>query len=148
LPLFSEVGRDMSSWPNAAHFISWPALCPDNDISGGKLLWRGARKVKNRAGHIFRLAAFSLHHSLTHSLTPLGNYLRRMKAKLGPQAATMATAHKIAVIFYTMVKNQVEYDETIWDARDAQREKRLQAKLKRQAKQLGYELVPIEPKAA
>jgi hypothetical protein len=31
----------------------------------------------------------------------------------------MATAHKIAVIFYTMVKNQVEYDETIWSARDA-----------------------------
>jgi hypothetical protein len=65
------------------------------------------------------MAAFSLHHSLT----PLGNYLRRMKAKLGPEAATMATAHKIAVIFYAMVKKQVEYDETIWDARDAQREK-------------------------
>ena len=74
--------------------------------------------------------------------------VRRMKAKLGPQAATMATAHKIAVIFYTMIKNQVEYDETIWNARDAEREKRLQAKLKRQAKQLGYELVPIEPQAA
>ena len=43
-----------------------------------------------------------------------------MKAKLGPQAATMATAHKIAVIFYTMIKNQVEYDETIWNARNAQ----------------------------
>ena len=71
-----------------------------------------------------------------------------MKAKLGPQAATMATAHKIAVIFYTMVKNQVEYDETLWATRDAQREKRLEAKLKRQAKRLGYELVPIEPKAA
>ncbi len=71
-----------------------------------------------------------------------------MKAKLGPKAATMATAHKIAVIFYTMVKNQVEYDETLWAARDAHREKRLQAKLKRQAKQLGYELVPIELNAA
>jgi hypothetical protein len=90
------------------------------------------------------MAAYALHRSLT----PLGNYLRRMKAKLGPQAATMATAHKIAVIFYTMIKNQVEYDETIWDARDAQGEKKLQAKLKRQAKQLGYELVPIEPRAA
>jgi transposase len=144
LPLFSEVGRDMSRWPSAAHFVSWLALCPDNDISGGKLLWRGARRVKNRAGHLFRMAAYALHRSLT----PLGNYLRRMKAKLGPQAATMATAHKIAVIFYTMIKNQVEYDETIWNARDAEREKRLQAKLKRQAKQLGYELVPIEPQAA
>jgi transposase len=48
LPLFSEVGRDMSNSPNAAHFISWLALCPDNDISGGKRLWRGARKVKKR----------------------------------------------------------------------------------------------------
>jgi hypothetical protein len=66
--------------------------------------------------HLFRIAASSLHHRLT----PLGNQLRRMKAKLGPEAATMATAHKIAVIFYSMVKNQVEHDETIWDARDAQ----------------------------
>jgi transposase len=144
LPLFSEVGRDMSKWPTAAHFVSWLALCPDNDISGGKVLWRGVRTVKNRAGHLFRLAAFSLHHSPT----PLGNYLRRMKAKLGPRAATTATAHKIAVIFYTMVKNQVEYDESIWAARDAHREKRLEMKLKRQAKQLGYQLVPIEHKAA
>jgi transposase len=144
LPLFSEVGRDMSKWPTAAHFVSWLALCPDNDISGGKLLWRGVRTVKNRAGHLFRLAAFSLHHSLT----PLGNYLRRMKAKLGPRAATTATAHKIAVIFYTIVKNQVEYNESIWASRDAHREKRLEMKLKRQAKQLGYQLVPIEHEAA
>jgi transposase len=144
LPLFSEVGRDMSKWPTAAHFVSWLALCPDNDISGGKLLWRGVRTVKNRAGHLFRLAAFSLHHSLT----PLGNYLRRMKAKLGPRAATTATAHKIAVIFYTIVKNQLEYHESIWASRDAHREQRLEMKLKRQAKQLGYQLVPIEHKAA
>ncbi|PYV74382.1 MAG: hypothetical protein DMG96_20340 [Acidobacteria bacterium] len=71
-----------------------------------------------------------------------------MKAKLGPKAATMATAHKIALIFYTMVKNQVEYDETLWATRDSQREKRLETKLKRQAKQLGYQLVPIEPNPA
>jgi hypothetical protein len=71
-----------------------------------------------------------------------------MKAKLGPSAAITATAHKIAVIFYTMVRNQVEYDETIWAARNAEREKRLEAKLKRQAKQLGYELVPIEHRPA
>jgi len=34
LLLFSEVGRDMSRWPTAACFVSWLALCPDNDISG------------------------------------------------------------------------------------------------------------------
>jgi transposase len=126
LPLFSEVGRDLSRWPTSAHFASWLALCPDNDISGGRVLWKGVRKVKNRAGQLFRLAAHSLHRSLT----PMGNYLRHMKAKLGPAAATTATAHKIAIIFYTMVKNQVEYDETNWATRDAERQKRFELRLK------------------
>jgi transposase len=134
----------MSKWPDSGHFASWLSLCPDNDISGGKTLWRGMRTVKNRAGDMFRLAASSLHHSPT----PMGNYLRRMKAKLGPSGAITATAHKIAVVFYTMVKNQVEYDETIWATKDAEREKRLEARIKRQAKQLGYELVPIGQKPA
>jgi len=60
LPLFSEVGRDMSRWPSVGNFVSWLALCPDNDISGGKLLWRGARKFKNRAGHLFIYSAWPL----------------------------------------------------------------------------------------
>jgi len=38
LTLFSEIGRDMSRWPTAAHFASWLGLCPDNDISGGRVL--------------------------------------------------------------------------------------------------------------
>jgi transposase len=143
LPLFSEVGRDMSRWPTAACFVSWLALCPDNDISGGRVLWKAVRIVKNRAGQMFRMAASSLHHSQT----PLGNYLRRMKAKLGPAAAITATAHKIAIIFYTMLRNQVEYDESIWAKRDAEREKHFEAKLRRQAAQRGYHLVPIKPAA-
>jgi transposase len=144
LMLFSEVGRDMSRWPTAGHFVSWLALCPDNDISGGRVLWRGMRRVHNRAGDLFRMAAYALHHDAT----PMGDYLRRMKSKLGPAGATTATAHKIAIIFYTMVKKQVEYDGTIWAERDANREKRFAAKLKRQAQQLGYKLVPIEEKPA
>jgi transposase len=141
--LFSEVGRDMSRWPTAAHFVSWLGLCPDNDISGGKILWRGARRTKNRAGTLFRLAAHSLHRDQT----PMGDYLRRMKAKLGPAAATTATAHKIAIIFYTMVKKQVEYDASLGAQRDKMREKRLEARLKKQAAQRGYKLVPLEPAA-
>ena len=106
------------------------------------MLWKGTLKVQNRAGQIFRMAAYSLHRSPT----PLGTYLRRMKAKLGPKEAT--TAHKIAVIFYTMVTKQVEYDESIWAARDALREKRLENKILRQARQLGCQLVPMEEKPA
>lgn len=142
--LFSEVGRDMSRWPTAAHFVSWLGLCPDNDISGGKVLWRGARRTKNRAGTLFRLAAHSLHRDPT----PMGHYLRRMKAKLGPTAATTATAHKIAIIFYTMVSKQVEYDASLWAQRDQMREQRLEARLRKQAAERGYKLVPMDDNKA
>jgi transposase len=145
LQLFSEVGRDMSRWASAARFVSWLALCPDNDISGGRVLWRGKRRVHNRAGgQLFRMAAYAL----DRSPTPMGAYLRRMKAKLGPQAAHTATAHKIAVIFYAMIKHQTEYDGTIWEQRDTQRRQKHITGLKRQAQRLGYKLVPIEEEAA
>lgn len=143
LALYAETGRDTSRWQTSRHFTSWLTLCPDNDVSGGRVLWRGTRNQKNRAAQIFRLAAYGLHRS--QSL--LGDYLRRMKAKLGPAAAITATARKIAVIFYTMVKNQVEYDETRWAKLDIQRQTRIEKKLRRQAQRMGFRLVAIQESA-
>src|SRR5215469_12904712 len=140
LSLFTELGRDLSKWPTSSQFASWLALCTDNDISGGRVLWQATRKLKNRAGQLFRMAANSLHPSPTY----LGNYLRRMKAKLGAPAGITATAHKIAIVFYTLVTKQIEYDESVWAEREAERQKRFEAKIKRQAKKLGFQLVPIQ----
>jgi transposase len=59
LLLLSEVGRDLSKWPTSGYFVSWLALCPDNDISGGgEGVAEGMRNVHNRAGGLFRLAAY------------------------------------------------------------------------------------------
>lgn len=144
IPLFSEVGRDLKSkFPTAAHFASWLGLCPDNDKTGGRVVWSGVRKIKTRAGQMFRLAAASLHHA--HS--PLGAFLRRMKSKLGPAAGITATAHKIAVLFFTVVTKQIEYDESVWAQRDHLRLQRFEQKLRRQARQLGFELTPIQQTA-
>jgi hypothetical protein len=71
-----------------------------------------------------------------------------MKSKLDAPAAITATAHKMAIMFYTMVNKQVEYDASIWAQRDADRERRFEEKLKRQAQQRGYKLVPMEEKPA
>lgn len=139
LRLFSEVGRDLSRWPSAGHFASWCGLCPDNDKSGGKVLWRGVRPVRNLTGQLFRLSAHSLHHSLT----PLGDFLRRQRARFGPRKAITITAHKIAVIFYTLVKHQVEYDESLWAQRQTEKQRHQEQNLKRKAARMGYQLVPI-----
>ncbi len=143
--LFGEVGRDLKpKFGNGDRFGSWLGLCPDNDKSGGRILWTGVRKIHNRAGQMFRLAASALHHSPT----PLGTHLRRMKSQLGPEAGITATAHKIALIFFAMVTKQVEYDESIWAERDKQRNHRHEQKVIRQARQLGYELVRVQTAAS
>jgi len=46
--LLTEVGPDLRRFPNAAAFASWLGLCPDNRISGGRVLSVVTRKVKNR----------------------------------------------------------------------------------------------------
>jgi transposase len=46
------------------------------------------------------------------------------------------------------LKNQVEYDASLWAQRDAMREKRIEARLQKQAALRGYKLVPMEQPAA
>jgi transposase len=98
--VLSEVGLDRHQWPTDKHFASWLGLCPDNRMSGGKVLATGSRPVQNRARRARRMAA----HSLRHSPSSLGAFFRRMRSKLGPAKATTATAHTLATIIYHMLK--------------------------------------------
>jgi transposase len=52
--LFGEIGPDCSKFRSASAFASWMGLCPDNDISGGKVLRVGTRKVNCRAARALR----------------------------------------------------------------------------------------------
>lgn len=70
-----------------------------------------------------------------------------MKAKLGPAAATKATAHKIVIIFRTMVINQVECDAKLWAQRNRRREKRIEAMDHRQAAERGSNICAWEAAA-
>ena len=75
--LVSEVGLDMSRWKTEAHFASWLGLCPDNRISGDKVLSRGTRHVLNRAATALRLGASTLLRSQTY----LGAQYRRLRSE-------------------------------------------------------------------
>jgi transposase len=77
--VLSEVGLDMSRWKTEAHFSSWLGLCPDNRISGDRVLRRGTRRVINRAATALRMAATTLLRSRTY----LGAQYRRLRSKLG-----------------------------------------------------------------
>jgi transposase len=137
--LFAEIGPDLSQFANAAAFTSWLGLCPDNRISGGKVLSVKTRKVKNRAATALRMAAQSLYRSQSY----LGHYFRRMRAKLGAPKAITAAAHKLARIIYHMVTTRQAYDETTCVQNEVQNRQRLEARLRKQARELGLQIVPV-----
>ena len=103
--LLSEVGMDMSRWNTEAHFSSWLGLCPDNRISGDKLLGKGTRHVVNRAATALRLAA----RNLIRSRSYLGAQYRRLRTKLGAPKAITAMAHRLARLVYRMLKYGQQY---------------------------------------
>jgi transposase len=101
LEILSETGTQLDKWPNEKKFVSWLNLCPNNKISGGKLISSQLMKKKpNAASQAFRIAA----NSLKQSKHWLGDYFRRMRAKGGQKYAIVATARKLAIIYYKMVR--------------------------------------------
>ena len=106
LELLAETGTDLSKWENELHFTSWLNLCPNNKKSGGKLISSKLMKKKpNTASQAFRSAA----NAVQRSDHWLGDYFRRMKAKGGNKYAVVATANKIATIYYKMVRYKQEF---------------------------------------
>ncbi len=106
LSIMSEVGVDMTKWKNEHHFTSWLGLAPNTKKSGGKVISSKIPKKKHYAGQAFRMAASSLYGSKT----PLGDFYRRIKSKAGPGKAVVATARKLAIIFYKMVLNKQAFN--------------------------------------
>jgi transposase len=137
LVLLTEVGPNVDRFKSEKHFCSWLGLCPDNRISGGKVLSSKTRRVVNRATDALRIAA----SSLERSQSALGGFYRRMKAKLGAAEGVTATAHKLARIIYRLIK----YGEAYVRQGIEDYEKRFQTRklnaLQKSANAMGFDLV-------
>jgi transposase len=137
LTVVSEIGPGVSRFATAKKFCSWLGLCPNWKKTGGRVKSSRTRRGVNRAAQALRLAAQSLHHSRG----ALGGFLRRMKGRLGAQAAVTATAHKLARIVYLALRHGMTYVRQGQEEYEAQvKEKQIKA-LRRRAHQLGLEVV-------
>jgi transposase len=140
LTILSETGTDMSPWPSGRHFASWLALSANNRITGGRPIRRkGPPIMPNRAAQAFRLAA----QTLERANCGLGAFFRRIKARHGRPTAIKATAHKLALIFYSMLKNGTEYRRSDADSYDERYRQTLVHSLTKKAAALGFALTPL-----
>jgi hypothetical protein len=104
-----------------------------------KVLRSHTQKVANRASQAFRQAA----QAVARSDSAIGAYYRAMRARKGPEQATVATAHKIARIVYHLLKYGQAYEAESADAYEQKRQERELRVLTRRAAKLGYTLAPV-----
>ena len=103
--ILSEAGWDMSKWATENHFVSWLRLCPDNRISGNKIIGKGRLPTNNPVSIALRMAATTLRRSNTY----LGAQFRRLRTKLGSPVAIKAMAAKLARLVYRMLRYGMKY---------------------------------------
>jgi transposase len=135
--VLSEAGWDMSKWEDEHHFVSWLRLCPDNRISGNKVLGKGRLPTNNRASIALRMAASTLRVSNTY----LGAQFRRFRTKLGAPVAIKAMAAKLARLVYRMLRYGMKYVDQGAKIYEAQHRQRQIGQLKWNAAKLGFRVV-------
>src|SRR6266403_2572107 len=135
--ILSEAGWDMSKWEDEHHFVSWLRLCPDNRISGNKVLGKGRLPTNNRASIALRMAASTLRQSNTY----LGAQCRRFRTKLGAPVAIKAMAAKLARLVYRMLRYGLKYVDQGAKFYEAQHRERQIGQLKWKAAKLGLRVV-------
>lgn len=110
LEFISEVGTDMTKWKNDKHFVAWLNVVPNTKITGGKIISSKMQRKKNQAGLTLRMAA----SNLTKSKSPLGDYARKMRSRIGKKGGVVAGAHKLGRIIYVLIKDKQPYDKTLY----------------------------------
>jgi transposase len=139
LVILGEIGVDVSRFPTEKHFASWLRLCPPQNESNKTNRRRGHRKATSRVTIALRMAA----RSVGQTKTPLGEFYRRIRARLGGLGAVKATAHKLACLIYRMLKYGQEYVTQSMEEYQAKVKANQLKALKRKAAALGLHLSPL-----
>lgn len=134
LEIISVTGLDMNKWPTAGHFTSWLNLSPRPKITGGKVIGYSKRFTNNKATQALRMAA----QTMWQNKGALGQLYRRLSAQKGSKKAIKAIARKLAVIFYIMVKNKIEYDTSRLNIDTEKQQARKIARLHKEAAKCGF----------
>jgi len=139
MTILSEAGSDMSKWKTEDHFVSWLRLCPDNRISGDKIIGKGRLPTNNRVSIALKMAANALRTSKTY----LGAQFRRLRSRLNTPVAIKAMAAKLARLVYRMLRYGMKYVDQGAEFYETQH-RRLQIKhLKTKAAKLGFQLIQV-----
>src|SRR5689334_23030926 len=123
--------------------VSWNrCTSAEQQDFGGKVLSARTRPSGSRAAALLRLAATTI----GRTETALGAFYRRLSGRIGKAKAVTATARKLAVLFYNMLRHGKDYADPGASYYEERYRRRVLINLQRRAKAFGYVLQPTEIK--
>jgi transposase len=140
MTILSEAGWDMSKWETEDHFVSWRRLCPDNRISGDRIIGKDRLPTNNRVSTALKMAASTLRTSKTY----LGAQFRRLKSRLDTPVAIKAMAAKLARLVYRILRYGMKYVDRGAAFYEAQHRQQQIKHLKSKAAKLGFQIIQVQ----
>jgi len=104
--MIAELGVDLSVFPDADHCASWAGMVPGENESAGKKKRTRCRKGNRTLKRVLTQAAWAASHCKKGYLP---RFFRRIKGKADWGRAIGATAHKILIIAFQMLKTNTPY---------------------------------------
>jgi transposase len=138
--ILSHVGPTLNEFVSSDQLCPWAGLSPGNHESGGK-----RKSGKNYvAGHFLKTLMVE---TAWAAVKTKGSYYKdkyyRLKARRGAKRAIVAIAHRMMKAIFHIIKHNQRYKELGEDYLAKLNERATLARISRQARTLGYELVPL-----
>ncbi len=135
--IISEIGIDMSYFPNEQHLASWAGVSPGNNESAGK-----KKSGKTTHGNKYLIAVLvqcGWAASRTKN-TYLSSKYKSLVGRRGKKRALIAIAHKILCAAYFILKDKVEYKELGAEYLESRRKDKVADSLIKKLKEIGYKV--------
>lgn len=136
--ILSELGPDLSAFPDEDHFAAWLQLVPRRDITAGKVIRHVRADGRHRVANALRMAA----ETLSRSNSYLGARYRKLRGRLGGPKAVKAMARYLACLIYRLLTKGKAYVDRGAEYYEGQRQQQEINALTRKATALGMTLVP------
>jgi transposase len=122
--ILAELGMDMTVFPSAGQAANWAGMCPGNNVSAGKRKSRRTRKGNVWLRRGLCQSAWAVTRKKDCFLTAL---FYRKARQHGMKKAIVATAHRILIIAYCLLRRGGTYVEkggSLFDLRNPERTKK------------------------